>query len=80
MRVVRPGEVGAVVHAARFFAQRRRLDDDPRHGEHVLQFPAVNVLKLPGQHIFAPAVDVLGRFDQRIRARAARPPRATRRF
>ena len=41
-----------------------QVDDQPGHGQHVLQFPAVRVAELPRQHVATPPVDRLGCLDQ----------------
>ena len=64
--VVALGKVGAQVNAACFLALAGGLDDQPRDGEHVLQFPAVGVGKLPLEHVSTPAIDRFGRLGQTL--------------
>ncbi len=75
--VVRGRKIGPQVDAPGFFPAQRRGDHQPGHGQHVLQFPAAGVGKLPRQHVSAPAVDIVGRLGQLAAHRGERRPIAT---
>src|SRR5215203_2395392 len=57
MLVIYEGKISAKMDPARFLPGQCRFHNQTRHGEHVLQFPAVRIVELPRKNIAAPTAN-----------------------